>query len=131
MRLSHACFATIFLVSINAIAQDTYSGFWKGNCAEPFGLQVMPTSDGQYSVSFCGPGGCFEPGTYRPDTSLTGDPMYQVVDASHIKVRGRDGWTDYYKCTTETHPVLQYRECPDNTAPKLQSTEKPARKCSG
>lgn len=131
MRLSHVCITTVFLASVNAVAQDAYTGFWKGNCSDAFGLQIMPASEGQYSVSFCGPGGCFEPGTYRPDTRLSGDPMYQVVSASHIKVLGRDGWSDYYKCTTETHPILRYKECPDDTAPKLQSAEKPAKKCSG
>lgn len=131
MRLSHACLATFFLVSMNAAAQDAYTGFWKGNCDQAFGLQIMPAAGGEYSVSFCGPGGCFEPGTYRPNTKLADDPLYQVVSASHIKVLGRDGWSDYYKCTAETHPTLRYKDCPEDASSKLQSAEKPAKKCSG
>lgn len=108
--------AVIFLVvavistSLSA-ADERFTGFWKEKCEDAFGLQIKPASNDLYSVSFCGPGGCFEPGTYRPNTRLEGDPSYQVVDNKHIKVRGLDGWSVYTKCTDETKPKLQYKGC--------------------
>lgn len=131
MRASLACLATLLMVAANVAAQDTYTGFWKEKCTQPFGLQIMPAADGKYSVSFCGPGGCFEPGTYRPNTRLVDDPYYEVIDATHIKVRGRDGWSDYQKCTTETHPELRYKDCEeDDASARLQTADKPAKKCA-
>lgn len=88
---------------------EEFTGFWKGNCSDAFGLQIKPVSEGLYSVSFCGPGGCFEPGTYRPNTSIRQDPMYEVVSSTEILVKRRDGTTGrYLKCATETNPVLRY-----------------------
>lgn len=87
-----------------------YTGFWKGNCAEAFGLQILPFREGLYSVSFCGPGGCFEPGTYRPNTKIEGDPLYDVLSPTQIRVKlGDGGYSTYVKCTTETKPVLRYK----------------------
>lgn len=78
-----------------------YSGFWAddGHCDEGFGLVIVPAGAGMYSVSFCGPGGCFEPGTYRPDTALVGDPGYQLIDPDTIGV-GVDsgGYQRYERC---------------------------------
>ena len=107
---------TAFVAFGSHADEEVFTGFWKQNCDDAFGLQVMPAASGQYSVSFCGPGGCFEPGTYRPNTTLRNDPSYQVVDSTHIKVRGRDGWSDYVKCTTETKPLLQYKGCKEEKA---------------
>lgn len=90
------------------IAQETYTGFWKSNCRDAFGLQIMPVNAEEYSVSFCGPGGCFEPGTYRPNTTLLNDPNYKIINSKEIHVLGRDGWSVYFKCTTDTHPELRY-----------------------
>ena len=55
-----------------------FVGFWKdGHCDDDFGLSIAASGPETYSVSFCGPGGCFEPGTYRPNTPIVGDPAYQ------------------------------------------------------
>ena len=90
-------------------AEEGFTGFWKTDCTHAFGLQIKPFGEpGLYSVSFCGPGGCFEPGTYRPNTKIRDDPNYQVVSEREIRVRGRDGWHTYFKCTAETNPVLRY-----------------------
>lgn len=71
-----------------------YAGFWKEpGCADDFGLAISPAGPGMYSVSFCGPGGCFWPGTYRPDTSLVGDPNYRILDNDTIETRLIDGQT--------------------------------------
>ena len=91
-------------------AGNSYTGFWKGNCSEAFGLQIMPAENNKYSVSFCGPGGCFEPGTYRPNTTIKNDNLYQVISDSHIKVKTSKGWSDFYKCDANANPTLRYKE---------------------
>ena len=74
------------------------SGFWKGECSENFGLAVAAAGPGLYSVSFCGPGGCFKPGHYRPNTSIVGDPEYKLdASAAAFTVRGNDGSEQRYK----------------------------------
>ena len=79
-----------------------YSGFWAddGHCDEGFGLVISPAGAGMYSVSFCGPGGCFDPGTYRPNTSLVGDSSYQLIDPDTIGVSTNDGgYQRYERCS--------------------------------
>ncbi|MBK7664171.1 MAG: hypothetical protein IPJ21_11610 [Sterolibacteriaceae bacterium] len=81
-------------------------GFYRGDCADNFGLAIAPAENGLYSVTFCGPGGCFKPGSYRANTRLTGDPAYRVIDGDVIEVRGRDGFSRYRRC-----PVARQRVC--------------------
>jgi hypothetical protein len=76
------------------------AGFWKSNPADDFGLAIAPAEGRLYSVSFCGPGGCFEPDTYRPNTPLIGDGNYQVLSSDILLVRGRDGWSRYTRVTS-------------------------------
>ena len=109
-QLSHVL---LLLFWSSAVSAQEFTGFWKEQCEQAFGLQIMPAGEGLYSVSFCGPGGCFEPDTYRPNTPIVGDDNYQVISDSHIRVLGHDGWSDYYKCDTDTHPELRYRDCDD------------------
>lgn len=71
------------------------AGFWKSSPTDNFGLAIAPAEGRLYSVSFCGPGGCFKPGTYRPNTSLVGDKDYQVVSNETLLVHGQDGWSTY------------------------------------
>lgn len=77
------------------------SGFWKdGHCEDDFGLLIAPAGDHLYSVSFCGPGGCFEPGTYRPNTPIVGDSDYRVIGENEIEVGSIDGdYQRYIRCT--------------------------------
>ena len=83
-----------------------FTGMWKGDCKENFGLQIKPVGDeGMYSVSFCGPGGCFEPGKYRPNTFITGDRSYHVASESEIEVRGGGGFSTYHKCSSDHSPA--------------------------
>jgi hypothetical protein len=80
-------------------AQHPYAGFWKSDdCSDRFGLAISPAGQGMYAVSFCGPGGCFKPGTYRPNTKLVGDPNYRVLDKDTIEVRGALGFSKYVRC---------------------------------
>lgn len=103
------------------LAQDDYpgepdlsknfTGFWKEDCDEPFGLQIKHFGDdGKYSIVFCGPGGCGNPGEDGHSTFINKDRGYEVVSATEIKIRRSDGWDTYHKCTTDTHPVLKYKQ---------------------
>jgi hypothetical protein len=84
-----------------------YTGFWKSSCSDNFGLAIEPVDAGLYSVSFCGPGGCFKPGTYRPNTKIDSDPYYRVVDAKTIEVQGQDGFSRYYLCSPPSMATQQ------------------------
>lgn len=87
-----------------------FTGFWKKDCDEPFGLQIKHHGDeGKYSIVFCGPGGCGDPAQSRL-TFITGDKWFEVVSESELTQLGRSGDRDtYYRCTKDTHPVLKYR----------------------
>jgi hypothetical protein len=74
-------------------------GFWKRNCNNDFGIAIDKTGNSHYSISFCGPGGCFKPGTYRPDSRIYGDSNYEVVSENRIEIKGMDGFSTYYRCT--------------------------------
>ncbi len=77
-----------------------YAGFWKEpNCLDRFGIAIAPADDKLYSLSFCGPGGCFEPGEYRPNSAIVDDPLYKIVDANTIMIKGQDGtFAKYVRC---------------------------------
>jgi hypothetical protein len=82
-----------------ATPEHPFAGFWKTpGCNDRWGLAIAPSGPGFYSVSFCGPGGCFEPGTYRPNTRLVGDPAYRVINADVIEVSGTDDFSRYVRC---------------------------------
>jgi len=97
---------------INAIASADfpYAGFWKAHdCTASFGLAISPGGrPGLYSVSFCGPGGCFKPGTYRPDTTLVNDDKYWVIDLNTIEVGG---------CGKRAGQFARYVRCPGRAVP--------------
>ena len=80
-----------------AVASKSHpmAGFWKSNATDDFGLAIAPAGAEVYSVSFCGPGGCFKPGTYRPNSPIVGDAQYQVVSTDTLRVLGQNGWTTY------------------------------------
>ena len=73
------------------------SGFWKRSKCHDFGLAIGPVSDKEYYISFCGPGGCFEKGTYRPNSSIIGDNNYQIIDDDVIEVKSKKGFRRYYR----------------------------------
>lgn len=84
-----------------ASASHPYAGIWKEDCASGFGLAIAPAGESLYSVSFCGPGGCFAPGTYRPNTRLAGDPAYRLIDRDTIEVRSAEGFQRYKRCAAK------------------------------
>ncbi len=90
-----------------------FTGFWKGNCTDAFGVQIKKQAGNLYSVSFCGPGGCCAQGEWRPNTPIVGDPKYRVLNPKTIEIANENGWTRYTRCTTETNPVLDYANMPD------------------
>jgi hypothetical protein len=95
--------------SLNPGAPDktkNFTGLWKQDCILGVGLQIKPAgNEGMYSVSYCGQGGCFEPGTYRPNTFITGDRHYKVVSDMEIQVEGTGGtFVTYQKCSTNPEP---------------------------
>ncbi len=63
-----------------------------------FGLAIAPAGGGYYSVSFCGPGGCFKPGTYRPNSRIVGDRSYRVINKDILDVGGTSGFSRYVRC---------------------------------
>ena len=101
-------FITCLLFSATAAFAEDFTGFWKVNCSDAFGVQIKPQGEKLYSVSFCGPGGCFAPGTWTPNTTIVGDPHYRVLDPKTLEIQHGDGWLRYTKCTTDTNPVLDY-----------------------
>src|SRR5208283_5004210 len=62
----------VFLVAACKRPVD-FTGFWKVNCSDAFGVQIKKQPGNLFSVSFCGPGGCFAPGEWMPNTSIPGD----------------------------------------------------------
>ncbi len=84
--------------------KPTLTGFWKDHCEDDFGLKIEPAGDELYSISFCGPGGCFDPDTYRPNSPIFGDDAYRVIDADTLEVLGGDGFSTYYRCPGSSAP---------------------------
>ena len=92
----------VFAICPIAFAQgkSDYAGVWKKNCEDEMGLHIRPLRDNkQYVVLFCKNGICSEPGAYRPNTRIDGDPLYDVLNATTMKVRYPDGgFSLYRKC---------------------------------
>ena len=88
-----------------------FTGLWKEDCEQLYGLQFKPLEkQGAYSVSLCGPAGCLDPGTFRPNTTVQGDAAYDVLHAEEILIRQpRGGFTSYVKCTGEVMPEIADR----------------------
>jgi hypothetical protein len=74
------------------------SGFWKTDCRYNFGVRIEPAGADLYSLSFCGPGGCFEPGTWRPNSPLYGDNTYRILSKDAIQLPFGDGFETYVRC---------------------------------
>lgn len=89
-----------------------FTGFWKANCTDAFGVQIKKQAGNAFSVSFCGVGGCFAPGEWMPNTAIIGDPKYRVVNGTTLDIQYGEGWHRYTKCTTDTNPVLDYASMP-------------------
>ena len=78
------------------------SGFWKRDQKHDHGLAIGPVDDKKYYISFCGPGGCFEKGKYRPNSTIEGDPNYRVIDVATIEVKGKKVFNKYVRVKSRT-----------------------------
>lgn len=103
---------TVCTMLTDAVSEGTFTGFWKEKCTDAFGLQIKPFDKKLYSVSFCGPGGCFSPGEWTPNTTIVNDPKYRVIDYETIEVKKGSRWDRYVKCTTDINPFLDYSTMP-------------------
>lgn len=77
------------------------TGFWKGSCSLDYGLLIEPTKVvSVYSVSLCGVRGCYRPGKSHPNSTISNDPKYHVVDSNTIVVYdyGGESATQYIRC---------------------------------
>lgn len=91
------------------------TGFWKWRCSDAWGVQIKKQTGSLFSVSFCGPGGCFEPGTWMPNTPIVGDPQYRYINAATLEIQHGDGWQTLTKCTANTNPLLDYSTMPSQS----------------
>src|SRR5262245_24159679 len=89
-----------------AVAQAAnYTGFWKRNCQHEVGLQITRLREKLYSFSFCNPDGCTQPGKYRPNSPIDGDPKYHVQSATQMRLKHDDeSYTPYLKCSSDSKP---------------------------
>jgi hypothetical protein len=92
-----------------------FTGFWKWRCSDAWGVQIKKQTGNLFSVSFCGPGGCFEPGTWMPNTPIDGDPKYHYINPTTLAIQHGDGWQTLTRCTTNTNPVLDYSTMPSQS----------------
>jgi hypothetical protein len=79
--------------------QKPFIGFWKGNSYEQFGVAIADAGNNLYSISFCGPGGCFEPGEWVPNTTIINDPHYRIINDDTIEFVGKNNSTIYKRFT--------------------------------
>lgn len=99
--------ASLLLLHLCATAtakeQIDFTGFWKTDCDDAYGIQIRPFGEGLYTTHFCGPGGgCNRPQEAILATPILGDPDYEVISDVEIK----DITGTLYKCTADTHPEL-------------------------
>lgn len=83
-------------------AEHPLAGFWKHQAKNDYGLAIAPAGQGLYSISFCGPGSCFAPGTYRPNSNIKDDETYRIVDADTIEIKGKAGYSRYHRFESRT-----------------------------
>lgn len=87
-----------------------YTGIWKNNCADYYGVQIKHVDNHLYSISFCGLDGCFEPGKWTPNSSIDGDPHYKIESPETIGIRRKDDKSKYFtyiRCTGDPTWTVQ------------------------
>jgi hypothetical protein len=102
---------SLLFLATGAMAQGAdYTGFWKRNCEDDQGVQIRRLRPGAYSIAFCKIGGCTAPGSYRPNSPIDGDPAYEVLGPTRLRLMHVEGgYTAYVKCTSDLNPALQRR----------------------
>jgi len=114
------CCSVLFAAPTFANEGTDYTGLWKGNCSDGFGVQIKPAADRLYSVSFCGPGGGFEPGEWTPNTRIEGDSKYRVVSPREMRIKRGEGgeYFTYLKCTNDPTWIVE-APAPLEAAPEV------------
>jgi len=106
-RNSVFSFTLLMLVCLadqSAKAEQDFSGTWKRNCADGFGLLIEPAEGQFYSVIFCGLRACSR--TWTADTRIKGDPKYKIVSDGELGIRRLD----------DSGLFFFYKRCPDDQA---------------
>jgi hypothetical protein len=62
-------------------------------------VAIADAGNNLYSISFCGPGGCFEPGEWVPNTTIKNDPHYRIINDDTIEFVGKNNSTIYKRFT--------------------------------
>jgi hypothetical protein len=79
-----------------ADAGPDFSGIWKEQCEDEFGLRIEHASgDGRYLIAFCGPGGC-ENFDLARRSFIAGDSNYEIVNDNEIIQTGEQGGQQRY-----------------------------------
>lgn len=82
--------------------QARFTGLWKSNCEDYWGVQIKPAGEGLYAVTFCGLAGCMAPGAWMPNTRVVGDPLYEVHGSSKIGIKRNElEHFVYYRCNAD------------------------------
>ncbi len=85
---------------LKATSRHPLAGFWETACGSEFGLAIAATDSDLYSVSFCGPGACYKPGTFAPNTPIRGDTNYRVDGPNTLSVKTKDDkFNVHTRCT--------------------------------
>ncbi|MGT2435023.1 hypothetical protein ACU4GH_03185 [Bradyrhizobium betae] len=129
MRLPRLLLSLLITIT-PAVAAETaapdFSGAWKRDCAKTYGLKIWRNDDYQFSVAFCGPGGCGTP-ALMAHTPIAGDPKFKVVSDSEIGLRRvdvPDAWLIYHRCSRDPDSWIDeskakgLREASSDPAPK-------------
>jgi hypothetical protein len=75
-----------------------YSGSWRADCDDPMDeLRLTRNNAGLYAVEICRGSECLD--VQFPPTTLRGDPRFEVVSPTHIRLLGKGDAMDYTKCT--------------------------------
>jgi hypothetical protein len=83
------------------VPQPNLTGYWKWDCRDNWGVKIEPAGGDLYSVSFCGPGGCFEPGQWTPNSPIFGDDAYRVLSGDTIEMHRGERVDTLYLCPSD------------------------------
>jgi len=111
--LTIVCCISVF-VPTYAFGGTDFTGFWKTSCTDDAGVQIKPAENQLYSISFCQPGRCFNPGEWEPNSRIDGDPEYKVVSPNEIGIRRKDHTSEYImykKCDNDPAYVVDANKC--------------------
>jgi hypothetical protein len=89
----------VVIDNLHPTVQMPFIGFWKVNKHQQFGVAIADAGKGMYSISFCGPGGCFEPGEWTPNTTIVNDSHYRIIDENTIEFVETNRSTIYRRFT--------------------------------